>query len=200
MIIIGLTGPTGAGKSSVVTVAKRLGFKVIDCDNVAREVTKKGEPVLKILSEHFGKDILENGELNRKELAKRAFSSPQSTQNLNYIIFPFIRKKMSQIVSSEIESGTKYLMFDAPTLYESGTDILCDKVIAVLSNKKTRKKRIIERDSLDENSANLRISAGKSNDFYNKADYIINNNGSMKDFLNNIENILKIIAGGTNNV
>lgn len=199
MIIIGLTGPTGAGKSSVVTVAKKLDIKTIDCDKIARDVTKKGEPALEKLAEFFGDDILKNGSLVRSKLAQKAFSDEQNTKMLNHIIFPFIKSKLANIVSDEIENGTKVILLDAPTLYESGADILCDKIIAVLSSKEIRQQRIIERDNLNEQSALLRMSAGKSDEFYKKADFLINNNGTIKEFLEDIEKILTDIIGGNPN-
>lgn len=196
MKIIGLTGPTGAGKSSIVTIAKKLNIKVFNCDKIAREVTEKGQPALEKLAEEFGNDILENGCLIRSKLAQKAFASKEETEKLNRIIFPFIKKKLVSLITQEIENGTKAVLLDAPTLYESGTDVLCDKVIAVLSSKEIRQKRIIKRDNLNIQSANLRMNAGKSDNFYTKADYIINNNGSIKEFLDKTEDILITITGG----
>lgn len=196
MKIIGLTGPTGAGKSTVMTIAKKLNIKIIDCDKIAREVTKKGEPALLKLSEHFGEDIIENGELNRAVLAKKAFSTKEETTALNRIIFPFILKNLSAKITEEIEAGTHSLLLDAPTLYESGADVLCDKVIAILSSSDSRFKRILKRDGISLSDAKRRMAAGKPDSFYAKADYIIKNDGTMKEFLNNIETVLTQILGG----
>ena len=83
-LIIGLTGPTGSGKTTVSKAAKDLGFKVIDCDKLARKAVEKGEEGLKAVVNAFGEDILlANGELNRKELAKKAFSTEEKTELLN---------------------------------------------------------------------------------------------------------------------
>lgn len=196
MKIIGLTGPTGAGKSTVKTIAKRLDIKIIDCDKLARDVTKKGKPSLEKLAEHFGGDILINGELDRAALAKKAFSSPEETKNLNRIIFPFIMKDLNKIITDEIENGTNCLLLDAPTLYESGADVFCDKIIAILSSPDSRFKRILKRDGITLKEAKRRMDAGKPDSFYEKADYVIKNDKTMKEFLLEIESVLNNILGG----
>lgn len=188
-IIIGLTGPTGSGKSSVSKTAEALGFKVIDCDIIARKATEKGAEGLKALTAVFGKDILfEDGSLNRRLLASKAFSSKEKTQLLNDTIFPFI----VNLIKNEIREGDYIL--DAPTLFESGIDSICQKTIAVLSEPDIRLKRIIERDKLTINDAEVRMSAGKSNDFYiEKADFTVYNNANKQKFLCEINAILKKI-------
>ncbi len=194
-IIIGLTGPTGSGKSSACKTAKKFGLKLADCDKIARQAVEKGTDGLNAVVNAFGEEILNpDGSLNRKALAKKAFSSRQQTELLNNTIFPFIR----QLVFEETMEGK--VLLDAPTLFESGINNICHKTIAVLSNKKNRLERIMERDNLTEEEALLRMSAGKNDDFYLKnADYIIYNNDSPQDFLNEFEQILsKILKSGEN--
>lgn len=193
--IIGLTGPTGSGKSSVSAVAEGLGIKVIDCDKYARIAVLKGSDGLKALTEVFGKEILfENGELNRKALAGLAFKTKENTELLNKTLLPFI----VEIVNKQI--GKEDVLLDAPTLFESGMNSICDSVIAVLSDREKRMKRITERDNLTDNEANLRIEAGKPDSFYKeRADFIIYNNGSLENYLNEIEKIFNLIYGGKEN-
>ena len=135
--VIGLTGPTGAGKSSVTTVAEDLGFKVVDCDKFARIAVEKGSNGFADVVAVFGNEILNSdGTLNRAALAECAFATPDKTELLN------------------------------KTLFESGADSLCNEIIVVLSDEKVRKKRIMERDGIDEAAAELRIRAGKPDEFY----------------------------------
>ena len=156
-LVIGLTGPTGAGKSSVTSVAEELGFKVIDCDKVARVALEKGSSGLDAVAEVFGNDILnEDGSLNRAALAQKAFSTRENTELLIKTVFPYI----TDLVKQEITDDR--VLLDAPTLFESGIDNVCDEVIAIISDEKTRLERIMQRDSIDEDAAMLRISAGKS--------------------------------------
>ncbi len=185
-IIIGLTGPTGSGKSSAAVLCEKHGIKLVDCDKVARTATEKGSDGLKAVTQVFGTHILNSdGTLNRKALASKAFSSKENTELLNKTIFPFIKK----LVLKEIDC--EKVLLDAPTLFESGINSICFKTVAVLSDEDIRLKRIIERDNLTEADAKLRISAGKNDDFYKEnADYIIYNNADEQDFLNQFEKVL----------
>lgn len=188
-IIVGLTGPTGAGKSSAATLCKSLGIKHIDCDIIARKATEKGEEGLLAVCGAFGDDILNNdGTLNRKALAEKAFKDKDSTVLLNQTLLPIIKK----MVLDEIK-GDKVLL-DAPTLFESGVNEICNKTVAVLSDKDLRLKRILARDNITTEQALLRINAGKSDDFYKeKCDFVIYNNSDENTFNNDFSNLLKEI-------
>lgn len=190
MIIIGLTGPTGAGKSSLKTVAENLGYKVIDCDIIARKAVEKGTKGLMALVNTFGEDILfSDGSLNRKALAQKAFSTPQNTELLNKILLPFI----TELVLKECE-GDKVLL-DAPTLFESGLNEKCTATVGVLADRETRIERIKNRDNLSEDEALTRINAGKTDEFYKQnADFVIYNNGETEEFQKEFEVILSKIG------
>ncbi|MBR2447823.1 MAG: dephospho-CoA kinase [Clostridia bacterium] len=190
-IIIGLTGPTGSGKSSASKACLELGLKLVDCDKIARIAVEKDSDGLKAVVSAFGKGILNtDGTLNRKALAKIAFSSKEKTALLNDTIFPFIK----ELVLNETKQGK--ILLDAPTLFESGINEICFKTIAVLSDKQNRLERIIKRDSITKEEALLRMSAGKDDDFYLKnADYIIYNNHSEDIFLSEFKHLISEILG-----
>ena len=192
--VLGLTGPTGAGKTDACGVAEELGFYVINCDLVARKATDD-TACLSALSEAFGKDILSSDNtLNRAALAKKAFSSKDNTDLLNKTIFPFILRLLEdEIKGSESEK----ILLDAPTLYEAGADKLCDDVCAVLSDKVLRKKRIMLRDSISDQAAELRMSAGKPDEYYKeKTQNIIYNDKDKETFKNDFKNLLLKLTGG----
>lgn len=188
--IIGLTGPTGAGKSSLTEIAQKNGYYVIDCDKLARKAVEKQTDGLKALVTVFGEDILfDDGTLNRKKLAEKAFSSKTNTELLNKTIFPYI----TELVREEMKNAGKIIL-DAPTLFESGLDKICDKTVAVIADTETRLARITERDGIDKASAKLRISAGKSDEYYKeRADFILYNNGDLAAFFESFRKILKEI-------
>ena len=194
--VIGLTGPTGAGKSSVTDTAEELGFKIIDCDLLARDAVRKGSDGLADVVKVFGECVLNtDGTLNRKKLAEIAFASPQDTELLNQTLLPHIVK----LIRAQIDSP--YVLLDATTLYESGADSLCDEVIVVLSDKKMRKARIMERDGIDEQAAELRINAGKDDDFYiQRTNNIVYNDCELSVLKLKIKKLLNKIMEEHNNV
>ncbi|MBR4123672.1 MAG: dephospho-CoA kinase, partial [Clostridia bacterium] len=136
----------------------------------------------------FSEEILnEDGSLNRKMLAQKAFSSKENTELLNKTIFPFI----INLVEKEI-IGQEKVLLDAPTLFESGINSMCYKTVAVLADVDTRLARIMKRDKIDKDSAMLRINAGKNDEFYKQnADYILYNNGNLDELVFNFETLLR---------
>ena len=188
--IIGLTGPTGAGKSTVSAAAEQFGLKVVNCDLLARKAVEKGTEGLKALTAVFGNGILEkDGSLNRKKLAAVAFKTPENTELLNKTLLPHIVKLVKK------ETNSKNALLDAPTLFESGLNSECVKTIAVLADKKLREERITARANLTKQQALLRINAGKPDDFYKMhADCRIYNNGDENAVITRFSNILKEIT------
>ena len=190
--ILGLTGQTGAGKSTLHSVADEKGFYVIDCDKVSHCVLAFNEQLKAALCEAFGEDILTEGVIDRKKLAKAAFSNKENTELLNKTALPFIINEINAIIE---KAESDYIMLDAPTLYESGADKICNYVVALLADEKIRKERIIERDNLSEEAAELRLSAAKKDEFYlNRANKVIYNNGSIEKYKNEFKDILQRIT------
>lgn len=174
--IIGLTGPSGAGKSVVASVAEGLGFFVVDCDTVAR-CAVEDENLLFALCEAFGRDIIKNGQLDRRELALRAFSSADNTALLNRLTLPVITEYIEKMIE-----GKNAVLLDAPTLFESGLDKRCDLVVGVLADKDTRRERIVARDSLTERDADARMKAAKTDEFFRfRCDLLLINDGSLEE-------------------
>lgn len=179
-MIIGLTGQTGAGKSTVSEFLNKKGFFIIDCDEVSREVTKKGSDLVLKLADAFGNEILDDDlSLNRGKLASIAFSSREKTELLNSITHPVIFKALEEKIK---QNSDKNIVLDAPTLFESGADKLCDKIISVICSEEKRLERIIKRDNLSLDQAKKRINAQFDNDFYTeKSHAVIVNDGNVED-------------------
>lgn len=192
--VVGLTGQTGAGKSSLCAAAMQSGFYVIDCDKLAHTVQQRAE-VKDALCNAFGKGILDiNGMLDRKALAKVAFSSKTQTELLNKTILPFIMTEIKDIISNTSE---KNILLDAPTLFESGAAEICNVTIGVTADEEIRFNRIVKRDGLTAEQAQSRIDAGKSECFYREnCDFVLTNNGTEIEFINNFKILIKDILGG----
>ena len=191
-LIVGLTGPTGSGKTSALKVAEEKGFLCIDCDKVAHSVTQNNKLCFNALINVFGEDIADNGVLNRKKLAEKAFSSKENTLLLNETVLPFIVGEILFIIENAREDK---ILLDAPTLFESGLNEICNSVISVLCNRELRKKRIMARDNISEQAAESRINAGKTEDFYKEnSDYLIYNENNKETFNGQISNVLDILT------
>ncbi len=173
--IIGLTGPTGAGKGYVADYLTKIGCYVVDTDLVAREITMKGSPHLKVLAEHFGEDIINpEGELDRKLLASRAFKDKESQELLNSITHPqIIRISMERCIDA-LENGAVAAVIDAPLLFECEADKLCNTVIAVTAPEDIRLERIMQRDSISREQALSRMSVQHNDEFYTeKSEFVV---------------------------
>ena len=194
--VVGLTGPTGAGKSSVTAVAENLGFKIVDCDKLSRVAVEKGCEGLLAVVAAFGDEVLNDDKtLNRAVLAQKAFSTPENTELLNKTLLPYIMT----LVKAELDCDL--VLLDAPTLFESGADSLCNEVIAVISDEKTRLDRIMARDNIDEEAALLRIKAGKPDEFYiEKTNNIVYNDCELSVLNLKIQKLLTKLMEEYNNV
>ena len=160
MVVIGLTGQSGAGKSTVCRMLEQRGCAVLDCDRIARSVTEKGSVCLKELCRAFGADILEeNGELNRRKLAGRAFSSRAMTDRLNAITHPYIREKIEDELCRLRRAGTTAVILDAPQLFEAGCERYCDRICVVTAPWEVRLQRLQERDRLPRDLLEKRMRA-----------------------------------------
>lgn len=190
--IIGLTGPTGAGKGAVCDCLRRAGYGIVDTDRLAREVVKPHHPCLEKLVEAFSPAILrEDGTLNRQKLAELAFASKEQTEQLNAITHPAIWALAETELEAIAASDKKGAVIDAPALFESGMDRLCDSVIAVTAEETQRLKRLRERDGLSDEALLRRMKAQPPLSFYEeRADAVIVNNGSLAELEQRVEALL----------
>ena len=193
--IIGLTGTTGAGKSTISNEFYKKGFFVIDCDKVAKQVVETDKNTLDQLCNEFGADILnDDGILNRRLLASRAFVDKNATKKLNSITLPAIINNINELISS---CNSDYILLDAPTLFESGANSICSAIVGVICDDETRKSRIILRDNITEEEALARMSIQKSNDFFKEnCTYIIENNSTIDNLAEKAQSVIDEILKG----
>lgn len=178
MTIIGLTGPTGAGKTTIAALLAREGFLVLDGDRIAREAMQPGSPLLPRLAEAFGGDILlPDGNLDRRLLARRAFASEETTALLNALTHPEIERRMFDEIAAHPDCPAAVI--DAAALIESGISQKCDLLAVVLAPQEVRLARILARDGISPEDAETRMRAQHPDSFYtDKADVVLLNDGA----------------------
>lgn len=191
--IIGLTGQTGAGKSSVRDILERKGAAVIDADSVAHDITDNNNDCIYDIVSHFSCLVLnEKGKINRKALGKRVFSDKKELMALNKIIFPYILEAVEHEVLGYITKGAKNIVIDGATIIECGCGKMCDSMISVVAEEETRLTRIIKRDNISKTDAERRISSQKKEEFYtDNSDYIIRNDSTLAELERSVNSVLK---------
>ena len=172
--VVGLTGQTGAGKSSVSKIMRSQGLAVIDCDEVSREVVDKEKRCLADMALEFSIVILNmDGTLNRKKLASIVFSDRKKLSKLNELIFPYIKEYVRNRIDALEKSGERVVILDAPTLFESGMESECDFVVSVVAPEVLRLNRIVVRDHLTDTEARNRIASQHSDEFYTSRSQLV---------------------------
>lgn len=194
MLIIGLTGPSGAGKGEVGAILSSLGIPHIDTDRVYHQIITPPSPCLEELVAEFGCDILTpDGNLDRGALAARVFADGHGDDHkkLNAITHKYVLDKVREHCDEFQKQGKNAVCVDAPLLFESEFDSECHKVISVLADKEIRISRIIARDGIPRERAEARINAQKDDGFYvSRADAVIYNNGERCVLEEQLKNIL----------
>lgn len=194
--VVGLTGPIGSGKSAVAKIFLNNGYNVIDADKIAREVVEKGSPVLEKLKENFGEDVInEDGTLNRRLLAQKAFSTKNGTELLNSITHPAIVSLVEKRIAEFEAQGFYKIIYDAPLLFESKTDKLCNKIVSVIAPKEVRIERVKLRDNMPLSEIEKRIKAQlEDSNYIEKSDYVIYNDSSLCELENKTESVIKALC------
>jgi len=142
--LIGITGGIGAGKSTVSTICKHLGFKVYNSDQRAKEIVSEDSIIKKKLISFFGNNIYKNGVLDRKFLSDKIFNDKSSLEQINSIIHPAVKKDFNSWVINN--SNEKILFKESALLLESGAYKELDKIILIVSDKNLRVSRVLNRD------------------------------------------------------
>ena len=192
-MIIGLTGSSGSGKSTVAGMLKALGFFVIDCDALSKSIDSVDKYKV-LVEENFGREVFDGENISRKKLGKLVFSDKVKLSILTKISHPII---IELVISKIKENLGKDIIIDAPLLFESGLDSTCDTTIGIIADESLRSKRVMIRDSISEDYALARISSQQSSEFYRKkCAFIIENNGDIDSLENTLRNIIENIKLG----
>lgn len=182
MLVLGLTGGIGSGKSIVAEMFRTLGAKVVSADDLARMIVQPGSPTLARIARRFGAAVLcEGGALNRAWLAKKIFSDPQARLDLDHITHPAIAELARRRFAALAQESATLIVYDAPLLFEAGADTQVDAVVVVSVAEEVQLQRLMLRDGLDEQAARSRMDSQMPLDEkLARADYVIDNNGSLE--------------------
>ena len=192
--LIGITGGIGAGKSTVSTICKHLGFKVYNSDQRAKEIVSEDSIIKKKLISFFGNNIYKNGVLDRKFLSDKIFNDKSSLEQINSIIHPAVKKDFNSWVINN--SNEKILFKESALLFESGAYKELDKIILIVSDKNLRVSRVLNRDQ-NRSKKEIESIIDKQIDEVNAikyADIVIDNNHKKMLLPSVIKEIEKLIV------
>ena len=191
MKIIGITGASGSGKTTASEILnKRSDVRIIDADKIAKSLNTPGTEYMNCIRDVFGDSvILENGHLNRKELAIIIYNDNNSREKLNALTFKYVVDEILADIEELKKLDIKFIIIDAPLLIESGLSKYCDYVIALIADDNLKVKRICKRDGIDEETAKKRLKIQQTNSFYvENSDFYIENSEyfDLEDKINEI--------------
>lgn len=174
-MIIGITGGIGSGKSMVCKELRAMGYPVYDTDKEAKNLILHQEDVHQQIEQLFGKEVFAHGAYQTAWVAQQVFANPSLLAQLNAIVHPAVREDICRWAEEQTEA--EWLFMECAILYEAGMDALCDQVVCVSAPEEVRIERVIARDKSDINKVRARMRAQKTEEYEQRADIVLNNNG-----------------------
>ena len=192
MINIAITGGIASGKSMTSEYLKNLGYTVIDADEMAREMTGPGGKAMPYIIEHFGREYInEDGSLNRIAMRDLVFNNPAKLSLLEAGTTNVVLADIEKIKKEREKAGDKVIFYDIPLLYEKNQQDKYDAVWVVTAERDIRKHRLVERDAMDDNMAELIMGAQEEEEKkIEDADFVIYNNGDLAELYRSIDDAL----------
>ena len=177
-MIIGITGGTGCGKTTMLSQIEKLGGLVLDCDAIYHQLLQRDKEMLTAIEDRFP-GVVEDGSLNRKKLGAIVFSDPQALLDLNAITHSAVKQE----VLRQLEAKPALAAIDAIGLFEGGLAEICDVTVAVTAPVEQRIQRLMRRDGISESYARSRIAAQHDeNWFRQRCGHVLENSGNLDAF------------------
>lgn len=190
MLLVGLTGGIGSGKSTVARLLEKRGAVVFDADLLAREAVEPGTPGHAAVIERFGADVLApGGELDREALASIVFADPSARRDLEEIVHPEVRRLFAE--GSEAYRDTdSVVVFSAPLLVETGMHTAFEVLVVVSATVATQIERLMHQRGMSEPSIRARIDAqAPLEDKAAAADFLVDNEGSLDELESQVDRL-----------
>ena len=190
MLLVGLTGGIGSGKSTVARMLEERGAVVFDADLLAREAVEPGTPGHAAVIERFGADVLApGGELDREALASIVFADPAARRDLEQIVHPEVRRLFAE--GSEAYHDTdRIVVFSAPLLVESGMHTAFEILVVVSATVATQIERLMRQRGMSEPAIRARIDAqAPLEDKAAVADFLVDNEGTLAELESQVERL-----------
>ena len=184
MKVVGITGNIGAGKTTVARMFERLGARLIDADQVAREIVRPGSPAWEEIVEEFGDDVLHcDGVIDRKRLAAVVFRDEEKRKKLMNITHPRIIERIRQMLERMRSEGVEVAVVEAALIVEgSGLKDMLDALVVVTAEEETQVERLVKQRGLTREEAVLRLKAQMpAEEKARQATYVIDNSGTLED-------------------
>ena len=187
MILVGLTGGIGSGKSTVSGLLQARGAVIIDADAIVREVQQPGSPVLAELAQKFGSDVLaEDGSLDRQAVANIVFTDPDALKSLNAFVHPAVGREMNQRMIAQ-RASNNVVVLDIPLLTENPREGLQGRIVVDIPVE-LQVQRLTSFRGFDEADARARISRQATRqERLDKADFVVDNSGGLEDLIPQID-------------
>jgi dephospho-CoA kinase len=188
VLLVGLTGGIGAGKSTVARLLSERGAIVIDADSIVRELQQPGTDVFRAIVERFGQDIVSaDGSLDRERLAGIVFRDDDARSALNAIVHPAVYAVMAERIAG-LKDGDEVVVLDIPLLAEAGGGEGMDAVVVVEADQDARAARVVAERGLDPEDVRARMATQASPEQRGAlADVVIRNDGTVEDLQEQVE-------------